>query len=162
MLFRHLEYAMRLADPKGAAGMCFQRSYALALDLPGSSVCIGTFRAATRRERKENPAASRVPFIHAWVEWEGYVFAPTTIERFGKLQRIDRDPYYRANDIKDVRVLHPMQLSVFTGKHNLSTRILREDPQALGREFVVTLLREAGVEWKYSKQGGIIPAGIEE
>lgn len=100
---RYLKAALAFTGRAGS-GSCVQRSVALALDLPGRAVVtFGTLRAATPEEVEQiGPQASRVPFIHCWVEVGDRVLAPTTLERAeGYLLPMARAAYYDTNAVRD-------------------------------------------------------------
>src|SRR5262245_50344568 len=78
----HLDRVMWFSG-ENDRGPCFHRSVALLMDMPRGKLAIGTLRAARPEELEHTPNASLVPFIHCWVELEGYVLAPTTVERAG-------------------------------------------------------------------------------
>jgi hypothetical protein len=101
----HLPFLSAAVKLRGVKGMCFHRSVALCLDLPGSSVVVGTLRAATPEERIGHEERSPVPFIHAWVEFEDKLMAPTTIEERGGLVFVRPEDYYRICGVRDIRSL---------------------------------------------------------
>lgn len=101
---RHLYAALDFTG-RGGSGSCVQRSVALALDLQGRGVVtFGTLRAATDEEiERIGPNASRVPFIHCWVEVGETLLAPSTLERTdGYLVPMARAAYYELNAVRDV------------------------------------------------------------
>lgn len=147
-----LSAAMALSGPRG---MCFHRSMALCLDLEGSFLVIGTLRAATKKELLENPERSKVRFYHAWVEYEGLLLSPTTIEEAKGLPLIRPKDYYEVNKVHNPRYLphsmvkdiaDPPILAHLKLGHRLSTGYL-----------VNRLFQVAGLEYRLSEQGGVIP-----
>ena len=78
---RHL-YAALAFPGRGGLGSCTLRSAALALDYTRR---LDYVRHAARIDPDEmsaiGPNASRVPFIHCWLEHRDDLLAPTTIER---------------------------------------------------------------------------------
>lgn len=150
---------MGIQGAPGAAGACFHRSAALVLDLPGSELVMGTFRAGTEEERAQNPEASDEPFIHCWVEHQGVVYAPTTIEANGnKLLPIIRDHYYEVNGAKDIFRMSRKDLITLSGRVGISQHLLRDKPLKDGASFAGSIMDAAGLKWKDSKTGGVIPA----
>jgi hypothetical protein len=140
-------------------GVCFHRSAALVLDLPGSELCIGTFRGATDEELKLNPKASTEPFLHAWVEHNGLVYAPTTIEANNNtLRPYTKAEYYEVHDAKDIHRLSRRDLISLSGKIGLSQHLLHGKPTKNDASVGGSILDAAGVEWKDSATGGVIPA----
>ncbi len=125
MKYKHLKAAMTVqATPE--YGNCYHRSAALVLDLPGSELCIGSFRGATDEELAQNPDAPTEPYIHAWVEKSGLVYSPSTIETNGmQLLPITRDYYYDTNGAQNVKRIPRKALITLSGQINLSQHILR-------------------------------------
>jgi hypothetical protein len=154
--YKHLKAAMRFT---GDQGPCFHRAAALVLDLPGSELCMGTFRAATEEELKISPNSSDEPFIHAWVEHNGVVYAPTTIEAAGMaLRPFTTAYYYGENGAKDIHRLSRKDLISLSGKYGISQFLLHSKPLKEGASFGAILMDAAGLKWKDSEKGGIIPA----
>ena len=158
-----LSAAMRLRGPKG---MCFHRSVALCLDLPGSALVVATLRAATPEEQAQHPTLglSKVPFIHAWVEFQGAVVPPSYIEQAGGLILVRPQDYYQTNGARDIRRL-PRQAVV---NHVVDQLVMRElmfgiHPGIPGY-LVGRLLDAVGVKYLVTPQGGVIPiaSGTEE
>ena len=150
---------MAIVGPNGL-GSCFHRAAALVLDLPGSELCMGTFRAATEEELKVAPNASDEPFIHAWVEHGGVVYAPTTIEANNNtLRPYTCAEYYSVHDAKDIYRLSRKDLITLSGRVGLSQHLLHNKPLRDGASFAASIMDAAGLKWKDSaKGGGIIPA----
>jgi hypothetical protein len=151
---------MRLDGPKG---LCVHRSAALCYDLPGSQLVFGTFTAATSEQREAMPEASDCAFIHAWVEYKGRVYAPTTIEHFGGLVGMDKVGYYKVNGAHNMRrmtrrhlvalfrltpeLLEQLQFGIMPARHGL---------------LVDTLLKAAKVSYRVSADGGLVPMELSE
>jgi hypothetical protein len=149
-----LSAAMNLKGPKG---MCFHRAVALCLDLSGSTLVVATLRAATEEEQVDHPERSSVPFIHAWVEFNDKLLAPSTIESMGGLVFIRPEEYYQVNGAKDIRRLTRNAIR----KHVADKHVLRQllegiDPPRRGW-LVGRLLDAAGVKYLITPGGGIIP-----
>jgi len=158
----HLKSAVDFKATNGVSNCCFHRAAAFVLDVPGSVLCMGTLRAADEQERLEIANASPVPFIHAWCEFDGLVYAPTTIERMGnRLVPFHRDAYYTMNGISDVRTLTRKELLTLSGKVGLSAHLKHFRPLHDGAKISV-LLDAAGIKWEISENGGIIPATVKE
>jgi hypothetical protein len=150
-----LRSALKLEGPRG---MCFHRSVALCLDLPGSEVVIATFRAATPEEAARIPNASDVPFLHAWVEWEGKVFAPTLIESHGLIAQ-PPEGYHRVNGAKNIRRVSRRAIR----KHVADKFVLNQltgapGPQPYHGYLVDRLLAAAGIKHIVERDGGVLPA----
>ena len=155
---RWLEKAMRL---QGARGMCFHRSAAFVFDVPASTLMFATFRPPADHELL-GPDDSRVPFIHCFALYKGFVFAPTTIEREGELKAVPRLDYYRVNDASDFHSLTRAQLLRLDRQHGLKHSLRFGGLTSDGRSFGGTLLDAAGVDWKVSRDGGTVPVYVEE
>lgn len=150
---RHLRGV--IAHLTGSQGLCIHRSAAMVLDLPGAVLCFGVFRAATLQERAENPLASCEPFIHAWVEYRGSVYAPTTIERFGGLTPMSMQDYYDANGATGIRRMTRPELLKISGNIGLSAHFRLGKP---ARASVGgTLLDAVGMRYRISPEGGLLP-----
>lgn len=97
----HLKGCIERLETDNGKGLCFHRSMALLMDFKEGELVVGTTRAATKEELRTMPNASKVPFIHCWVEIGDAVFAPTTVERTGgKLVSFRRESYYEMNGSK--------------------------------------------------------------
>lgn len=152
-----LRSAMEKCSPLPGHGMCFHWSVALCLDLPGSEVVIGTFRAATPEERERIPNASDVPFIHAWVEWEGKVFAPTTLASTGyQFNAMPPEGYYEVNGAKNLRRVSRRTIR----KHVADKAVLHQlltGQQPKGQGYLVDRLMEAAGIKHAVVGGGVLP-----
>jgi hypothetical protein len=146
----------------GPHGLCIHRSAAFVFDVPGASLVFGTFEPLPEAERGEGDSA--VPFIHAWAEFRGCVFAPTTIERTGgALIAQNRAGYYAVNRAHDFRILTRPQLLRLDREFGLKRVLRQADARCKGGvSFGATLLNAALVDWKDSKDGGVIPAHVIE
>lgn len=152
----HMVGAMTM---EGAPGMslCVHRAAGFVLDTPGAVLCFGTFRAATDEEAATIPNASREPFIHAWAEWRGLVYAPTTIEATGGLHPMNREGYYAVNGATDiVRMPRPALLKV-AKQIGLQRHLLKHVPTKGGVSVGQTILAAAGVKFRVTPEGGLVP-----
>lgn len=154
--FRHVRGAMAFESDSGAN--CMQRAAALALDLPGAEIVFGTLKAADPQMIATNPKASPIPFVHAWIEWRGDVYAPTLIERMGGLRAINRESYYRENEPRDVRRLSREDFDKIAKRFALSAAFRHHKQRAGKGEYVDAMLEAAGVKWTLSPWGTILPA----
>ena len=144
---------------RGRFGLCFHRAAAFVLDVPGAVLVMGTFRESDTGAPGESP----VPFIHAWAEYRGLAYAPTTIERTGgKLVAMNRDGYYAVNEARDIYKLTRAQLIRLDRKHEIKRALRRTGRlKPAGAGFATTLLDAAGVPYKCCPDGGILPADKE-
>lgn len=136
-------------------GMCIHRSAAFVLDVPGSTMVMAVCEPATAEERRINPLASGEPFIHAWAEYKDSVFAPTKLQR-GGVQLVPRAVYYDfQRPTLTVPISRPEVLKI-SGQIGLSAHLRKGvDAKASVGE---TFLNHAGIAWKLSADGGLIPA----
>jgi hypothetical protein len=159
---RHLSAALAYTG-RGGLASCVVRSVALALDLKRAVVTFGTLRAASEEEALAIGAnASRVPFIHAWVELEargGIVLAPTTVERTGGvLVPFARASYYGINGARDIRPVPPREFDRIARRFRLSSA-LRHGSERLGSgEVAGALLAAAGVRYVLGEHRALLPA----
>lgn len=158
---RHLSAALAFKGRSGL-GSCVQRSVALALDLPQAVVVFGTLRAASDEEIERGEAphnASRVPFIHCWLELGPAVLAPTTIERAGGLVvPMSRESYYELNDVRDARPVPRDAFDRIARRHRLSAA-LKHLSQRFGNHSVTEeLLNAAGVKYVLGPDRALLPA----
>lgn len=153
----NLAAAMRLTS-NGSASTCFHRAAALMLDLPGAVMVFGVLAAASEAEGAMEPRASAVPFIHAWVEYQGQVLAPTLIDRMGgKLCAIARHTYYRVNGIECTwRLPHAAFVRV-ARRYRLAAALKHGSDRAGSGDMVDALLRSAGVRYVLSDQRAVLP-----
>lgn len=155
----HLDRALRFtpSEPGTGSGSCFHRAVALLLDTPAGVLAIGTVRAATAEERARIPNASREPFLHAWVEVGGFVYAPTLIERLGTLLPIERGTYYEANGVSNVHYLRRALVKRLAAEHGWSRHFLRNRPPRLATPLGSVLLAAAGIAYRIADGAGVIP-----
>lgn len=156
-----LSAAMKLRGPRG---MCFHRAVALCMDLPGSSVVVGTHRAATPEEQVGHPERSTVPFIHAWVEFQDKLMAPTTIEQMGGLVFMRPDNYYQVNGTRDIRRLPRSGVANHVADKYVMRELLHGIHPGVPGYMIGRLLDAVGVKYLVTPQGGVIPmaSGTEE
>jgi len=146
-------------DPQGC--LCFHRSAAFVFEVPGAILMLGTISPADRSERL--PTDSAVPFIHAWAEFRGKVYAPTTIERMGgQLIGQSRAGYYAVNGIHDTRSISRAELLRLDRRLGLKAALRRGGLCRGGASFGGSLLDAVGLAWKESSDGGVIPAHVIE
>ena len=151
----HLDGAMKLTGV-GMTGLCIHRSAAFVLDMPGSVLCFGTFRAATPEEIARDPRSSREPFIHCWAEYQGAVYAPTTIEAAGGLRAIDPALYYQVNGATNIKRLSRPDLLKIAREIGLSAHLRRGKPARVS--VGGALLDAVGIEYRIGLEGGLVPA----
>lgn len=149
----HLEGALRLSGPRG---LCFHRAVGMVLDVIPASLVIGRVREATEAERKAlGPDASPTPFIHAWAEWKGALWAPSLIERAGGLFPIDREHYLAQNGAKVLRVMTRGEIVRLGKQWGFSEHLRKFKPLKDGASFGGVLLEAAGVPWRDNGLGGV-------
>lgn len=156
----HLAPALSMVA-RGGYGLCIHRACAFVLDVKGADLCFGTLREATPLERLRNPEASDVPFIHAWAELRGMVYAPTLIERVGCLAPIPLGEYYAANAIRDVYRMTRRAVLKVSGDVGLSAHLRKNKPLKGGASFGLSLLDAAGVPYRLDDHS-ILPASEEQ
>lgn len=166
---RNLAACVSTLIGQGGRGSCFHRAAALALDLPGSVLCIGTLRGATADEHAANPHTSPVAFVHAWLElpanaygWRvrdpggRVVLAPTLLEAAGTLHPIPRAVYYAANDVRDVHRLERARVLELARAHGWQ-RYFRTGKSTTGEPLGAVLLEAAGVPHRLGDNGAVLP-----
>lgn len=154
---RHLQAALGYAPNGAAAGTCFQRAAALMLDLPGAVLVFGHMPCPTPAQRAQEPRASDEPFIHAWVEFNGALYAPSLVESIG-LRPISPATYYAANrPVQTWRLSHPAFMQV-ARRYKLSASIRHGGARAASAAVTAALLDAAGVRYAVSADNGVIPA----
>jgi hypothetical protein len=155
----HLASALTFKSRTGNTGTCVQRAAALMLDLRNATLMFGVVRAATPEELEKNPDASPVPFIHAWVEWRGDVYSPSSIEKFkGELLPLPKDVYYRANAVSRTWPLEPKAFQAVAKRFGLSAAFRHGKDRAGDGAVTDALLKAAGVKWKLSERRTLLPA----
>jgi len=154
----HLAAALTYSSRTGG-NTCVQRAAALMLDLTGATLVFGVLRAATAEERERiGPSASPVPFIHAWVEYRGKLYAPTLVETFGELRALPVEVYYGANGItRTWRLEHKAYMQI-ARRYRLSAAFKHRSARAGDGEVADALLRAAGVKYVLSERRTILPA----
>lgn len=152
----HLVGAMNLVGPRG---LCFHRAVGFVLDVgpPNpAKLVIGRIREANEAERNAmGPEASPTPFIHAWCEWRGEVFAPTLIERAGGLFPVDRKQYYSYNGVKVLATLTRGDVKKLDKEFGFSAHLRKFKPLRGDASFGGILLERAGVAWRDNGLGGV-------
>lgn len=147
----HLHGAMKLA---GLHGLCIHRAAGFVLDTPGATLCFGTLDPG-KQEGPRGPDDSDEPYIHAWPEWRGEVFAVATIERNSGLYHCSVEDYYRVNAVTDVHRLTRPALLKLAKQIGLS-RHLRLGVPAKASVGAV-LMEAAGVSYRLTDDGGLVP-----
>lgn len=156
--FPHLVGAMAYEATNGVSGLCFHRASAFVLDTLGSQMCFGTLRAPDERQRRDEPRASLVPFIHAWVEVGETLYSPTTIEAMGGLYQMTPRDYYERNGVADIRRLPRREVLRISGEIGLSAHFRRKAPLKSNMPLGMVLLDAAGVDYTVNAQGSVLPA----
>lgn len=154
---RHLDGTVANLVGNTGLGMCFFRSAALVLDVPGAELCFGVLAGATEEELAANPAASTTPFIHAWVERGETVISPTQIEREGGLTPWLKAVYYETNGVTEVRAISRPALLKLSGEIGLSAHLRLGRALKTDASFAFTLLDMAGMPYAIAGDGGIVP-----
>lgn len=155
--FPNLTAALALTSVTG--NTCVQRSAALMLDLPGATMVFGVMRAATAEEIAKDHRASPVPFIHAWVEYGGELYAPTLMERMkGNLHPLPIDVYYSTNAITKTWRLSHAQFMLVAKRWKLASAFKHGSSRAGKGEIADDLLKAAGVRYVLSDRRTILPA----
>lgn len=155
-----LEAALTLQGPRG---MCLHRAAALVFDVPGSNLIFATFDPDPSLSTGD-PLESAVPFIHAWVEFKGFVFAPSSLDRTGGvLIAQDRAGYYAINRASDFRMLTRPALLRLDRQLGLKRHLTKAVRLKGDVSFGGALLDAANVPWSICPtQGGLIPAHQKE
>lgn len=139
-------------------GTCVQRASALMLDMPGAELVFAIVRAGTPEEQQAGSHISPVPFIHAWVEQAGQVYAPTLIERMdGDLRPLPVDVYYRSNGVKRTWRLPRPAFMLVAKRWKLAASFKHRSQRAGRGEVADALLRAAGVRYVLSNRNTILP-----
>lgn len=154
----HLAAALGYRSSTGA-NSCVQRAAALMLDLTGATMVFGVVRAATPEEQASiGPKASPVPFIHAWVEYRGKLYAPTLVERFGDLRPFPIDVYYSANGVTRTWKLEHKAFMQIARRYSLSAAFRHQSERAGRGDVTDAILRAAGVKYVLSARRTLLPA----
>jgi hypothetical protein len=158
---RRLPLLEAALEMRAEQGLCIHRSAAFVFGVPGSILVFGTIQPKDRSELVEGD--SDVPFIHCWAEFQGNVYAPTTIEQAnGQLIAQNKAGYYAINGVSDVHTLARPQLLALDRQHGLRRALRLNTNLRSGASFGATLLDAAGVAWKDYGDGGIVPPYVEE
>lgn len=155
---RYLQAALNLQSRNGQ-NTCVQRAAALMLDLPADATLVfGVVRAASADEQAKDPRASPVPFIHAWVEYAGQLYAPTLIERFkGELRPIPIDVYYHTNAVTRTWRLGNAGFMQVARRWKLAASLKHGGARAGRGEVADALLQAAGVRYVLSARNTLLP-----
>lgn len=149
----HLEGALRLSGPRG---LCFHRAVGFVLDVIPATLVIGRIREANEEERRVlGEDASPTPFIHAWCEWRGLLWAPTTMERAGGLFPVPRAMYLERNGAKVLATMSRGEVMRLSREWGFSQHLRKFKPLVGGVSFGSILLERAGVPWKDNGLGGV-------
>jgi hypothetical protein len=138
-------------------GSCFIRSTALMLDLPGATLVYGVVKASTPEELAKSNNSSPVPFIHAWVEYQGKVFAPTLIERFGSLHSIAKEAYYETNGVTTTWRLESAAFMSVAKRFKLASAFKHGSARPGKGEVTEAFLNAAKVRYKLSDRRTVLP-----
>lgn len=156
----HLDGALRLTADRG---LCFHRAAGLVLDLPPATLAVGTLPAATHEQHSLDPNVSMVDFIHAWVEVQDLVLAPTLLERSretGMPWVFPKDVYYSVNSPRDVSHMTRGRLKQLSVEYGLADHLKNFTPLKNGAKFGDVILNEMGVAFVVTGRGGVIPAPV--
>lgn len=155
---RYLQLALTMQSATGQ-NTCVQRAAALMLDMPADAALVfGVVRAGTAAEQAKDPRASPVPFVHAWVEYDGQLYAPTLVEKLNGLHPIPVDVYYRANGVTRTWRLENAGFMQVARRWKLAAS-LKHGSRRAGRGVVAdAFLQAAGVQYVLSSRNTILPA----
>lgn len=153
----HLPFLSAAMKLRGPRGMCFHRSVALCLDLPDSSIVVGTLRAATTEERAANPEWSAVPFIHAWVEFQDKLMAPSSIENQGGLVYSRPPQFYEVSGATNIRRLDRQAMVERVVDRHINRELLFGIRCPAPGYLVSRLLDAVGIKYLISPEGGVLP-----
>ena len=155
---KHLNAALHRSAGNPSYGSCFHRAAALVLDMAGTHLCIGTFAGANIEQIIHFPGSSPTDCVHAWVEKNNEVYAPTMINnRNSYFGPFPRDLYYEENGARDVKRLSRSELLVLSGRYGLSAHLRHDKAVKEGKKFSVVLLDSAGVRYRVD-EGAVLPA----
>jgi len=148
---------------RGGSNSCVQWSVALALDVRHAILTFGTLRAANDAEAEVIQNASRVPFIHCWVEVHGNtVLAPTTIKRTGGvLVPMQRDHYYELNEVRDVGRVPRDVFDDIAHRHRLAAALRHGSPRFGSGKVAGEFLEAAGIRYRVSENRSLLPLETE-
>lgn len=156
---RYLSGAMTFVGKSPGGGACVQRAAALTLDLREALLTFGTFvHPITSPEDAAQPGRHDSPFIHAWVEWQGAVYAPTLMERHGTVLRpIEPADYYRVNNATNIRRTPREAFDKVARRYRLAAAFKHGSARAGSGEITEALLAAAGVRWTLTPDRALIP-----
>lgn len=152
--YPHLIGAMKMEGAPGM-GLCVHRAAGMVLDTPGAELVFGVFEPVDPATAA--PGESTEPFIHAWVEWRGMVYAPTLIEKTGGLHPMERDGYYAVNGARDIHRLPRPALLKVAKAIGLSRHLLKQVPTKGFASVGQTLLDAAGMSYRATHNGALLP-----
>jgi hypothetical protein len=153
---RHFQRAVRFVATNQRSGCCFHRAAAFVLDVPGAELCVGIVRAATLAEQARIPNASRVPFVHAWAELRGSVFALTLFESHG-LRPIPASLYYEENGVSGVRRLARRDVLRLSGEYGISAALRHGGALRGDAKLGTVILDAAGLPYRVTPDGVPLP-----
>lgn len=155
-----LASAIRMLEPNPGNGLCFHLSAALCYDLPKSKLVIGVFNPNIEAVKAEGGETDGLPFYHCWVEYYGNVLAPTTIERVGRLQPMERTGYYNINGVSKFSIIPRSKLfDIFKRKPELLQQLkFGLQPRKDGL-LVDNLMKAAKLSFIVNETGGVVPNG---
>jgi hypothetical protein len=155
---RYLNAAMQFSSSTGKAN-CIQRSAALVLDMPGSEMVFATLRAASPEEQEElQGRGSTVPFIHAWVEWRGWLYAPTSVERTDmRLVAWSIPDYYRVNGASNIRRVPRGEFNRIAKQFRFTSALKHGRDRFGSGEIADALLNAAGVQYTIGPGRAVLP-----
>ena len=159
----HLMGSFRLAPVGDRSGMCFHRSLALVYDWPDAEVVVGIHRAATPQEQERIPNASKVPFVHVWVERNGEVYAPSAIERDGnRLRPMNLASYYAINGTTVIGRLTLAQIKKAAAGTGLVRHLRYGEKLAVKTAVGDIVMKAIGVDYGITAWGSVVPADSPE
>jgi hypothetical protein len=129
-------------QPAPGQRLCIHESAGFVMDVPGATLCFGTFRASTPEEIAADPNNSPIPFIHAWAEWQGLVWSPTI------MSTCPIEAYYEANGATDIKRLTRPALLAVARRIGLSRHLRLGVPTKGGASVGQSLLEAAGKEYR--------------
>lgn len=159
----HLLGCVQNLGTNNGKGMCFHRSIALLYDWPDAELVIGKFRAATEEEQKRIPNASKVPFIHCWIERHGQVYAPSTIERMGnELRPMSREAYYGMNGTEEWGRMDKKRLLKVAAGTGLAAHVRYGTKLIEGEAAAHVIMRGFRIDYGITEFGSMVPADSPE
>ena len=137
----HFQGALKMEAHPGQK-LCVHVSAGFVMDVPGSVLCFGTFRAANAEELARIPNASPVPFIHAWAEFRGIVWSGTAQATCLPAE------YYAANGATDICRLARPRLMEIAKRIGLSAHLRLHRPTRDQASVGQALLEAAGKRYR--------------